>query len=146
MIVSRKSPSNKDRQITENQPENKQDLLARRSLPPPKEPQRLNHLPDAKIPQHGREKNHSEMDGDETFQNKREGCFGPDIANGISPDPQVRVMEISLHRVIPGQCRNHRNESNHDTASCCQNTSQRVAAWNEPAISEARQYCAQGHS
>src|SRR5215467_10132188 len=139
MIVSRKSPSNKNRQIAENQPENKQDLLGRRSLSPPNEPQGLNHLPDAKIPQHSREKNHSKMDGDETFQNKREGCFGLDIANRIRPGPQVCVMEISLHCVIPRQCANHRNESNHYTTSSCQNTSERVAAGNEPAISEARQ-------
>src|SRR5439155_24518190 len=103
MIVSRKSPSNKDRQITENQPENKHDLLGRRSLPPPKEPQRLNHLPDAKIPQHAREKNHSEMDGDETLQNKREGRFAPGIANRKRPGPQARAMARSLPRVTPSQ-------------------------------------------
>src|SRR5215467_14429016 len=103
MIVSRKSPPNKNRQITENQPKNKHYLFGRRGLLPPKEPQRLNYLPDAKIPQHAREKNHSEMDGDETFQNKREGCFGLDITNRISPGPQVCVMEISLHCVIPRQ-------------------------------------------
>src|SRR5262249_20297780 len=50
MIMSRKSPSNKDRQITENQPQNKEHLLARHSLPVSKRSERLNHLPNTKIP------------------------------------------------------------------------------------------------
>src|SRR5438093_8525695 len=50
MIMSRKSPSNKDRQITEDQPQNKQHLLGGRFLPVPKRSERLDHLPNTKIP------------------------------------------------------------------------------------------------
>src|SRR6184192_2957204 len=45
MIVSRKSPSNKDRKIGEAEPQKKQDLFGRHSSPPPKRSQRFNHLP-----------------------------------------------------------------------------------------------------
>ena len=64
------------------------------------------------------------MDGNETFQNKKEGCFGLDIANGKRPGPQICVMQISLPLVIAGQSRDHRDESSHRTAACCQNTSE----------------------
>src|SRR5215475_14433350 len=128
MIVSRKSPSDKNRQITENQPENKQDLIGRRSLPAAKEPQRLNHLPDAKIPQHAREKNHSEMHGDETFQNKWEGCFGPDIANRKRPAPQVRVVQVPLRFIIQGESRNGSDKSSNDAATCSNDVSQCLVA------------------
>src|SRR5206468_2078947 len=45
MIMSRKSPSNKDPQITEDQPQNKQHLLGGHSAPAPKRSECLNHLP-----------------------------------------------------------------------------------------------------
>src|SRR5438093_538221 len=145
MIMPRKSPSNKDGQIAEAEPQNKQDRLGGYRPPPPKRLQRFNHLPDAKIPQQTREKNHSEMDGNETFQNITESCFGPDVANRKRPGPEIRVMQVSLRLVITGQCGNHRDESNYDTAACCQNTCERVGAGNEPAISETRQHYAQVH-
>ena len=50
MIVSRKSPSNKDCHIGKAQPQNKQDRLGGHRLRVPKRSQRLNHLPNAKIP------------------------------------------------------------------------------------------------
>src|SRR5437667_2373392 len=50
MIMSRKSPPNKDRQITEDQPQNKQHLLGGHSRLAPKRSERLNHLPNTKIP------------------------------------------------------------------------------------------------
>src|SRR4029077_9503032 len=145
MIMSQKSPSNKDRKIGEAEPQNKQDRLGGDRLPPPKRPQRFNHLPDAEIPQQTREKNHSEMDCDETFQNKTKSCFRLDVANRKRPGPQIRVMQVSLQLVVPGQCGNDRDESNYDTATCCQNTCERVGAGNEPAINETRQQYAQFH-
>src|SRR5205814_10304044 len=54
MIMSRKSPSNKDREVGEAEPQNKQNRLGGDRLPPPKRPERFNHLPDAKIPQQTR--------------------------------------------------------------------------------------------
>src|SRR5437762_7321259 len=54
MIMSRKSPSNKDRKVGEAEPQNKQNRLGGDRLPPPKRPERFNHLPDAKIPQQTR--------------------------------------------------------------------------------------------
>src|SRR5215813_9052602 len=101
MIMSRESPSNKDCQIAEAEPQKKQDRLGGHGPPPPERPQRLNHLPDAKIPQHAREKNHGQMDCHETFQNITESCFGPDVANRKRPSPQIGVMQISLQLVIP---------------------------------------------
>src|SRR4029077_8743901 len=86
------------------------------------------------------------MNGDETFQNVKEGCFKFDVANRKRPRPQIRIMQISLPLVIPGQCRNHRNESNHDTAACCQNTYDGAGAEKNPAISETCQQCAQDHA
>src|SRR6266403_3374167 len=86
------------------------------------------------------------MNGDETFQNIKEGCFKLDIANRKRPRPQIRIMQISLPLVIPGQCRNHRNESNQDTGACCKDPCERVDARNEPAISETCQQCAQDHA
>src|SRR4029077_11398188 len=50
MIMSRKSPSNKDHQITENQPQNKQHLLVGNSPLASKSSECLNHLPNTKIP------------------------------------------------------------------------------------------------
>src|SRR4029077_2481713 len=50
MIMSRKSPSNKDRKITEDQPQNKQHVVGWQSPPTPKRSECLNHLPNAKIP------------------------------------------------------------------------------------------------
>src|SRR6184192_3981139 len=141
MVMPRKSPSNKDRKIGEAEPHNKEDRLGGHSPPPPKRLQRFYHLPDAKIPQQTREKNHSEMDGNETFQNITESCFGLDVANRKRPRPQIGVMQISLQLVTQRQCRNHRDESNHDTAACCQNTWERVDAENEPAVRETRQHC-----
>src|SRR5207247_9619322 len=111
MIMSRKSPSNKDGQIAEAEPQNQQDRLGGDRLSPPKRPQRFNHLQDAKIPQQAREKNHSEMDGNETFENISEGRFGSEVANRRRPRPQIGVMQISLQLVIPAQCGNHRDES-----------------------------------
>src|SRR5215831_20064171 len=50
MIMSRKSPSNKDRQITEDQPQNKQHPHVGHSPLASKSSECLNHLPNAKIP------------------------------------------------------------------------------------------------
>src|SRR5947207_8149314 len=85
------------------------------------------------------------MDCDETFQNITESCFGLDVANRKRPGPQIRVMQVSLQLVVPGQCGNDRDESNYDAATCCQNTCERVGAGNEPAINETRQQYAQVH-
>src|SRR5437867_288268 len=124
MIMPGKSPSNKDREVGEAEPQHKEDGLSGHSFPAPKGPQRLNHLPDAKIPQQPREKNHSQMNGHYASQNITESCFRPDIANGKRPRPQIGVMQISLTLIIPGQSRNHCDESSYHTAACCQNTSE----------------------
>src|ERR1041385_599950 len=138
MIMPRKSPSNEDDQVAKAEPKNKQHRLGRNRLPLPKRPQRFSHLPNSKIPQQAREKNHSEVDGDQMFKNIGDGCFGLGIANRKRKGPKISVMQVSLALVIPSQSRNHHDKSNDNSASCCRNTCTRVSAGNEPAVSETR--------
>src|SRR5207244_10535996 len=56
---------------------------------------------------------------------------------------KIRFRQTSLALVIPGQSRDDRDESSHDTAACRQNTRKRVGAGNEPTVSKTRHHYAQ---